>query len=74
MSSIDRNQPEDNDEDLLGQEAVRKIKETEGYYWDTKHGTAVAGVQMLIGAVLRKTMDDSVQGKLDVCLLGSGNE
>lgn len=27
MNSIDRNQPEDNDEDLQGQEAVKKIKE-----------------------------------------------
>jgi len=45
---------------------VIKVTPTEGYYWDTKHGMAVAGVKMLIGAVLRKTMDDSVQGKLDV--------
>ena len=45
---------------------VIKVTPTEGYYWDTKHGTAVAGVKMLIGAALRKTMDDSIQGKLDV--------
>ena len=45
---------------------VIKVTPTEGYYWDTKHGMAVAGVKMLIGAVLRKTLDDSVQGKLDV--------
>jgi general stress protein 26 len=45
---------------------VIKVTPTEGYYWDTKHGLAVAGVKMLMGAVLRKTMDDSVQGKLDV--------
>lgn len=45
---------------------VIKVTPTEGYYWDTKHGTAVAGVKMLIGAVLRKTMDDSIEGKLDV--------
>jgi general stress protein 26 len=45
---------------------VIKVTPTEGYYWDTKHGMAVAGVKMLIGAMLRKTMDDSVQGKLDV--------
>ena len=45
---------------------VIKVAPTEGYYWDTKHGTAVAGVKMLIGAVLRKTLDDSVQGTLDV--------
>jgi general stress protein 26 len=45
---------------------VIKVAPTDGYYWDTKHGTAVAGVKMLIGAVLRKTLDDSVQGTLDV--------
>jgi general stress protein 26 len=45
---------------------VIKVAPSEGYYWDTKHGLAVAGVKMLIGAVLRKTMDDSVEGKLDV--------
>ena len=45
---------------------VIKVTPTEGYYWDTKHGLAVAGVKMLMGAVLRKTMDDSIQGKLDI--------
>ena len=45
---------------------VIKVTPTEGYYWDTKHNTAVASVKMLIGAALRKTMDDSIQGKLDV--------
>lgn len=45
---------------------VIKVTPSEGYYWDTKHGNAVAGVKMLIGTVLRKTLDDSVTGKLDV--------
>lgn len=45
---------------------VIKVTPSQGYYWDTKHGLAVAGVKMLIGAVLRKTLDDSVEGKLDV--------
>lgn len=45
---------------------VIKVTPTEGYYWDTKHGTAVAGVKMLVGAAFKKTMDDSIQGKLDV--------
>lgn len=45
---------------------VIKVTPTDGYYWDTKHGTMVAGVKMLIGAALRKTLDDSIQGKLDV--------
>jgi general stress protein 26 len=37
---------------------------SEGYYWDTKHGTAVAGLKMLIGAAIGKTMDDSIEGNL----------
>ena len=45
---------------------VIKVEPTDGYYWDTKHGNAVAGVKMMIGAVLGKTLDDSIEGKLDV--------
>lgn len=45
---------------------VIRVTPTEGYYWDTKHGLGVASVKMLIGAALGKTMDDSVQGRLDV--------
>jgi general stress protein 26 len=43
--------------------SVIKVTPTQGYYWDTKHGLAVAGVKMLIGAVIKKTMDDGIQGK-----------
>lgn len=43
-----------------------KFAPTYGYYWDTKHGRAVAGVKMLIGAVLGKTLDDSIEGRLDL--------
>lgn len=46
---------------------VIKFKPAAGYYWDTKHGAMVAGVKMVIGAVLGKTLDDSVEGKLKVC-------
>jgi general stress protein 26 len=46
--------------------SVIKVKPEEGYYWDTKHGNAVAAVKMLIGAAMGKTMDDSVEGVLDV--------
>jgi general stress protein 26 len=45
---------------------VIKVTPSQGYYWDTKHGLAVAGIKMLVGAVLKKTMDDGIQGKLDV--------
>ena len=41
-----------------------KVTPTEGYYWDTKHGSAIAGVKMLIGAAIGKTLDDSVEGKV----------
>jgi general stress protein 26 len=45
---------------------VIKVTPTEGYYWDTKHGNAVAGIKMLIGAALGRTLDDSIEGKLHV--------
>lgn len=43
-----------------------KVAPAQGYYWDNKHGMAVAGVKMLIGAVIGQTLDDSVEGKLRV--------
>jgi general stress protein 26 len=45
---------------------VIKFTPTEGYYWDTKHGNAVAGIKMLIGAAIGKTLDDSIEGKLRI--------
>ncbi|MCW1923656.1 pyridoxamine 5'-phosphate oxidase family protein [Luteolibacter arcticus] len=45
---------------------VIKVEPTEGYYWDTKHGNAIAGIKMLIGAAIRKTLDDSIEGTLKV--------
>lgn len=45
---------------------VIRVRPSEGYYWDTKHGTAVAGMKMLIGATLGKTMDDSIEGALNL--------
>lgn len=41
-----------------------KVEPVKGYYWDTKHGNFVAGVKMLIGAAIGKTMDDSIEGKV----------
>lgn len=43
-----------------------KFAPKSGYYWDTKHGTVVAGVKMLIGAAIGKTLDDSIEGELRV--------
>lgn len=41
-----------------------KVMPTEGYYWDNKHGNAVAGVKMMIGAAIGKTLDDSIEGRV----------
>jgi general stress protein 26 len=43
---------------------VIKVETNEGYYWDNKHGNAVALVKMAAGALLGKTMDDSIEGRL----------
>src|SRR6201996_1284547 len=46
--------------------SVIKVEPTEGYYWDNKHGNAIAFVKMLAGAVIGKTLDDSIEGKVVV--------
>lgn len=43
-----------------------QVRPISGYYWDTKHGDLVAGVKMVIGAALSKTLDDSIEGTLKV--------
>src|SRR5690554_24827 len=43
---------------------VLRVKPTEGYYWDNKHGNAVAFIKTAIGAAIGKTMDDSIEGHL----------
>ncbi len=43
---------------------VIMFKPEEGYYWDNKHGNAVAFVKMAVGAMTGKTLDDSIEGKL----------
>jgi len=45
---------------------VIKVTPEDGYYWDNKHGNFVAGVKMLLGAATGKTMDDSIEGHVDV--------
>jgi general stress protein 26 len=45
---------------------VIKVAPSEGYYWDTKHGMAVAGIKMLVGAATGKTLDDSIEGTIHV--------
>ncbi|WP_020654981.1 pyridoxamine 5'-phosphate oxidase family protein [Massilia niastensis] len=43
---------------------VIKVTPRTGYYWDNKHGDAVAGAKMAVGAVIGKTLDDSIEGRL----------
>ena len=45
---------------------VIRIDTQQGYYWDNKHGDTVAFAKMAIGAVLGKTLDDSIEGNLAV--------
>ncbi|MNL19078.1 hypothetical protein D3C87_1402580 [compost metagenome] len=46
--------------------SLLKIIPTAGYYWDNKHGDLVAGVKMLIGTAIGKTLDDSVEGQIRI--------
>ena len=46
--------------------SVIKVNPSEGYYWDNKHGNAIAFVKMVAGAIVGKTMDDSIEGNLSV--------
>lgn len=45
---------------------VIEVTPNGGYYWDTKHGGLVAGIKMMIGAATGQTLDDSVEGALDL--------
>jgi general stress protein 26 len=45
---------------------VIKVTPENGYYWDTKHGQAVALAKMVAGAITGKTLDDSIEGKIKV--------
>lgn len=44
--------------------SVIRVRPTQGQYWDNKHGDAVAGVKMLVGAALGKQFDDGEIGTL----------
>ena len=45
---------------------VLKFVPEGGYYWDNKHGSLVAGIKMLVGAAIGKTLDDSIEGTVKV--------
>ena len=43
---------------------VVEVRPLEGYYWDTKHGMAVAFAKRIVGSIVGKTLDDSIEGSL----------
>jgi general stress protein 26 len=45
---------------------VIRVQPAHGYYWDTKHNRAVVMAKMAIGALTGKTLDDSIEGNLDL--------
>ncbi len=45
---------------------VIQVTPSNGYYWDNKHGNTMAFAKMVTGAIIGKTLDDSVEGKLNV--------
>ena len=46
--------------------SVIKVIPDNGYYWDTKHGNAIAAVKMMFGAVVGNTFDDSTEGRVSL--------
>jgi general stress protein 26 len=46
--------------------SIIKVTPTQSYYWDNKHGDTIAFLKMAVSVVAGKTLDDSVEGKLNV--------
>ena len=46
--------------------SVIKVEPSDGYYWDTKHNIAIGLIKRVAGAIMGKTLDDSIEGKLNV--------
>lgn len=45
---------------------VIKVKPIDGYYWDTKHNMIVGLVKRMAGAIIGKTLDDSIEGNISM--------
>jgi general stress protein 26 len=43
-----------------------KVSPLRGYYWDNKHGSVIQFAKMAASLVTGKTMDDSIEGTLEV--------
>jgi general stress protein 26 len=44
--------------------SVIKFVPVHGYYWDTKHSQFIAFAKQMIGAMIGKTLDDSIEGTI----------
>ncbi|HEY5370852.1 MAG TPA: pyridoxamine 5'-phosphate oxidase family protein [Hanamia sp.] len=44
--------------------SVIKVSADDGYYWDNKNGNAIALLKMTAGAIMGKTLDDSIEGNI----------
>ena len=44
--------------------SVIRVVPIEGYYWDTKHNMAIGLLKRAAGAIIGKTLDDSIEGTL----------
>ena len=45
---------------------IIKVVPSDVHYWDTKHNKMVSLIKIMAGAVIGKTMDDGVEGKISV--------
>jgi general stress protein 26 len=45
---------------------IIKVEPSSAYYWDTKNGKMVSMLKIMAGAVTGKTLDDSVEGHIEV--------
>ena len=43
-----------------------KVEPEGGYYWDTKHNMAIGMIKRAAGAIMGKTLDDSIEGNIKV--------
>lgn len=44
--------------------SVIRVEPVSGYYWDTKHNMAIGMIKRVAGAIVGKTLDDSIEGHL----------
>ncbi|PKB17988.1 pyridoxamine 5'-phosphate oxidase family protein [Flavobacterium sp. 5] len=55
--------PEGEDDPNL---SVIKVVPNEGYYWNNKHGKVIAAAKMTVAFIIGKTMDDGIEGNLNL--------